>query len=165
MKKIDSCFKLMLFFTILVISAACKKDEVVEPPEINIDLLGDWVYVINLASGGHYLYELSFKNDGTFTEKSSAYGTYEEQDENELSGWFIRTGNFETHKNNLYCTFTKVVSWDSFYGGEPETSDITGMIFENCTFTIQNNILELNYITYPADAPVLTVRQYHRPEN
>ena len=165
MKTTHTYISLMFLITVMLAIVACKKDEVVDQPEIITALLGDLIDVINFTSGGHYLYELSFKNDGTFTERSSSYGTYEEQDENELSGWFVRTGNFETHKNNLYCTFNKVVSWDSFYGGEPETTGATGTVFENCTYTIQNNTLELNYITYPADVPEVTVREYHRAEN
>lgn len=148
--------------SILLISSCEKK---VDDKLIGDDILiGTWADTENALSGGYYVNELIFDNS-SFTEKSNSYGIYNEQDNNELSGWFVRTGNYELYKNKITFNAKEVVSWDSFTGGEPITTNESKVIFENCTYTINNNILELNYITYPADAPVNTIRQYKKRDD
>ncbi len=57
----------------------------------------------------------------------------------------------------------KYTWWDSFYvGSQPATVIKDGILYDNCSFKIKGDILELNYISYPADAPVNTIRQYKR---
>lgn len=98
--------------------------------------------------GGYYVYGLIFNNSTSFLEKSSSHGIYRRQGKFELSGWFERTGYYELNDNKMIFASEKVVSWDSFFGGEPTTNFETQEIFENCTFKINDNILELNYTTY-----------------
>lgn len=164
MKKNIQTTKLILFLISIFISFSCEKkddDKLINDNE----LIGTWVDTVYAKPSGYRVYELIFNSTSSFTDKSSSYGIYNDQDNDELSGWFVRTGNYEVNNNKLKLISKKVVSWDSFFGGNPVTSSETQIIFENCTFTINRNILELNYITYPADAPENTTRRYKKLDN
>lgn len=161
--KIQTQNWMLLIVLILLVSSCNKKDN-----DILIDnnvLVGTWVDTVFALHNAYYINELVFNGNKSFTEKSYAYGIYSGQATDELSGWFERTGTYELDINKIEFLAEKVVEWDSFNGGEPVTTNETSMIFENCTFTVNNNILELNYITYPADAPENTTRQYQMKSN
>lgn len=162
-KEIQTTRWMLSVILILLLSSCDKKDDDILIGD-NV-LIGTWVDTANALPNVYYINELIFDNNNSFTDKSSAYGIYSGQANNELSGWFVRTGNYELDKNKIGFLAEKVVSWDSFFGGDPVTTIETYVIFENCTFTINNNILELNYITYPADAPENTIRQYKKRNN
>jgi hypothetical protein len=153
--------KLILFVITVLLFSSCEKRADDKLISDNL-IIGTWVDTTNANPGGYYINELILNNNATFTDKSSSYGIYNGQVKNELSGWFERTGNYEVNGNKISFVSKKVVSWDSFYGGDPVTNLETQVIFENCTFMINNNILELNYITYPADAPENTIREYEK---
>ncbi|TLX72410.1 hypothetical protein E9993_17910 [Labilibacter sediminis] len=157
-KKIQTTAWMLSVILVLLLSSCEKKDDD-KLIDDNI-LIGTWVDTVNALPNGYYINELIFDSNTSFSEKSSAYGIYNGQDYNELSGWFVRTGNYGLVENKIEFTAKKVVSWDSFFGGDPVTTNETRVIFENSTFSINNDILELNYITYPADAPENTKRQY-----
>lgn len=130
--------------------------------KIDNSLIGTWVETVNATPSGYYVHELVFNNDLTFSDKSSSYGIYSSQGKNELSGWFIRTGNYDINNDKLNFISKKNISWDSFYGGSPVTVFKTQIIYENCSFKLNGDKLELNYTTYPADAPENTIRLYER---
>ena len=164
MKKEIQTTKWMLSVILILLVFACdtKDDDILIGDNM---LIGTWVDTVNALPNGYYINELIFDNNNSFTEKSSAYSIYSGQANNELSGWFVRTGNYELDTNKIGFLAEKVVSWDSFFGGAPDTTIETYVIFENCTFTINNNKLELYYITYPADAPEITLRHYKKRNN
>jgi hypothetical protein len=131
--------------------------------DTDAELAGVWVDTVDALPKGYYVNELSFETN-QFTEKTTSFGTYPGQDNNTISGWFIRTGSYNLKSNKIVFVVNETVSWDSFFGGDPITTMETGVIFENCVFNIENDILELNYITYPADAPEHTIRRYLKVE-
>ncbi len=158
--KIQTTGWILSVILILLLSSCEKK---VDVKLINEKaLIGTWADTVKASPNGYYINELIFDNTTLFTDKSSAYGIYNGQNNNELSSWFVRTGNYVLDENKINFNAKEVVSWDSFFGGDPVTTIKTQVIFENSTFSINNNILELNYIIYPADAPENTIRQYKK---
>lgn len=133
-----------------------------DTPKVENVLVGNWIDTETAQPNGSYVNELRFNNDLTFSSKSSSYGLYVGQGSNDLSGWFEYTGNYSICGDKIVFLSHKVVSFDSFYGGQAETQVKEMMLFENCTFYIKDDILEINYITYPADAPENTKREFKK---
>ena len=111
----------------------------------------------------NHLYELKFNDDRTFTSKIRYYGIYSGQSISDLSGFHENSGNYVQDLNKLTLNSHQYTWWDSFYvGSQPKTVVKDEILYENCSFKITGDILELNYTTYPADAPVNTTRQFAR---
>ncbi len=136
-----------------------EKDDQIAP--VNSSLVGTWIDSVSVLDG-YYVNTLEIDNSGAFLDKSDAFGVYPGQTSSQLSGYFVRTGKFQTESNRIGFLVEKVVSWDSFFGGEPETTIESYTIFENCTFDVRDDLLELRYTTYPADAPEQTIRVYKK---
>lgn len=160
MKKAIFVTRLALSLTAVFLFSSCENEED-DTPAGNL-LTGRWVNTVEANPDGYYTDELIFNDDASFTEKSNSYGIYDGQDDDELSGWYERTGTYQITGDQLSFVSDKVVSWDSFFGGDPVTRYETREIFEGCTFRISNNTLEITYIIYPADAPENTTRQYQK---
>jgi hypothetical protein len=154
---------IILFFAVFFIAlfSSCDKENNTLK-DLNV-LSGTWRDSVVALPRGYYINELKVMNNSTFTSKGSSYGIYNGQSANDLTGWFEYSGTFTLNSNNINFTSHKFTSWDSFYvGSQPQTKIQDQIIFENCTFKIEGEILEINYTTYPADAPVNTMRQYKR---
>jgi hypothetical protein len=166
MTKINFAIKLMLFAFVVLFYTSCEdKTESESTRETeDVELIGTWIDTVPSLPAGYRVIELIFDNDAFFTEKSSSYGIYEGQETDGLSGWFIRMGRYSLNEGKINFLAEKVISWDSFFGGEPDTTFEEIAIFEDCNYIIQNNVLELNYTTYPLDAPENTMRQYKKAE-
>jgi len=119
-------------------------------------LIGTWAYTTESSPRGYVINEITFNSEGLFTKNLTWYGIYEGQNSDELSGWTEITGDFEVNENKLIVTANKSVSWDAFYSTDPVTTIETETLYTNCTFDIDEKILELKYLTFPADAPVQT---------
>lgn len=156
----DKAMKTTIFFILILFLVSCEKQE--NEPEISNELSGNWYDTVIARPMGYHLYELKLRNDFTFTSKLSMYGIYN-QNANELSAYFEWSGNYAVKSNRLILTSHKYTWWDSFYvGSQPKTEIKDDIIYDNCTFIVKGNTLELNYISYPADAPVNTTKQYQR---
>jgi hypothetical protein len=126
------------------------------------DLVGFWVDTIAAYPTGYYINKLDFDKYGKFTEASYSFGIYSGQAINDLSGWYVRNGTYTIEENKIDFLSKKVVTWDSFSGGEAVTTYDSYPIFEDCSFSITSDTLEIRYITYPADAPINTLRHYQK---
>jgi len=157
-------YQWILLLIIIPLFFSCEKraDELMINDNV---LIGTWADTIKASPGGYYIYELVFDNNNSFTDRSGAYGIYNGQHNNELSGWYVRTGNYELAENKISFSAEKTISWDSFFGGNPITTNDKQVIFLNCTFKISNDTLELNYITFPADGPENTIAKYKKRNN
>jgi hypothetical protein len=148
------------FLLCALLLVSCSKDENNLPDGGNSALTGTWTETAMAQPNGHFINELTFNNDSTFSSRTTSYGVYSGQSQNDLSGWFEYAGNYSLNGTTISFISHRVVSWDSFYGGQPDTQIKDQLLFENCKYTIVDQVLEINYITYPADAPENTTRQY-----
>ena len=154
--------KLTVFAVALLFFYACEDhDDDIDNNIYSALTRTTWIDTVSVSQdGGYYVNQLTFNDDETFTAKFSTFGIYPAQSKNELSGWLVYTGNYTVSNDSLYFTANEVTSWDSFFNKDPETVHEPQLIFENCTFKLNDGLLRLSYTIYPADAPEITVRQY-----
>lgn len=147
--------RIIIFLTSVLLFTSCSKED-------DGLLMGTWTNKKDAQPNGYYVYELRFFNDSAFIAKTSAFGIYTGQAQNDLTAWFEHSGYYSQNVNKLYLFSNKYTFLDTFYGDQSQTIIKDEILFQNCTFKISDNILELNYTTFPADAPVNTVMQYKR---
>lgn len=156
MKNINRLFiRTFIFLISVLLFASCSKQD-------DGLLMGTWTNKHDALPNGYYVYELMFFNDSAFIAKTSSFGIYTGQAQDDLTAWFEYSGYYSQKVNKLCFFSNKYTFLDTFYGNQPHTIIKDEILFQNCTFKISNNILELNYTTFPADAPVNTVMQYNR---
>jgi len=129
------------FLLVILLASACKKDKV--QPDVDYNTLqGTWKDRESTPNFNRYLKVtkdsvfLMFKPIGTFNEESYFSGTYTIKDDS-LKANFNES---VTKRDN------KLISRVKIYG----------QVLDNATFKVNNNILTLKYVSYPADAPVVT---------
>jgi hypothetical protein len=147
--------RIIIFFTSILLFLSCTKED-------DGLLKGTWTDKDAALPNGYYVHELKFFNDSAFISKISSYGIYIEQGPNDLTAWFEHSGYYSQNGNKLYFISHEYTFLDTFYGDQPQTQIKDEILFDNCTFNLSKDILELNYTTYPSDAPINTVRQYKR---
>lgn len=131
----------------------------------NLELLSSWEFSENISSGGRYVVRLSFNHDLKFVEKITNYGLYPGDDTQSLSAWSEIDGTYRIEDNKLIFSPKSLTTWDSFYSNPGPTVIRPypyGSIFDDCTYRIETSILTLTYLTYPADAPIVTTRSFIR---
>jgi hypothetical protein len=142
----------------LLLLTACRKESV-QPPA----LLGTWTESFNGSPQGHFVNQLTFNADHTFSWKVNNYGAYPGQGATELSAWTEFRGKVVQQENTLVFTSRETTWWDKFYPGmEPKTEKTSQPLFDDCSFTRSGKRLELVYTSYPADAPVSTRKTFYK---
>jgi hypothetical protein len=128
-------------------------------------LIGNWS-VSESLSPGHYTTQLTFAGDGTFTDAVRIFGSYGGQSNNDLSSYSIMSGTYKVEGDQLQINITHTVVWDRFYGANsPETVQTVNItVFDQTHFRIVGPMLTLDYVSYPADAPVPTTKSFIRVE-
>lgn len=154
---------------LLVIAAvfftSCSADYMdLEPNFAENDIFGVWVDTVVLSPQGYAVNELRFSENGMFVSGTKNYGMYATQAANDPSGYFEYYGNYVLTAKNIYFASKQNVSWDGSTAASPVTTQKDEVIFESCTYKISRDTLEISYLTYPADAPVVTTRKYIRSE-
>jgi hypothetical protein len=76
------------------------------------------------------------------------------------------SGTYRTEGDQLEISVNRIASWDRFYGADsPETVQIVSTtIFDQSHFRTTALTLTLDFVTYPADAPVPTTNVFIRME-
>jgi hypothetical protein len=113
---------------------------------------------------GSWEVRLSFTPDGRFTQRITNYGVYPDTPAGQRSSEINISGTYATSDDRLDFTATSHVWWDAFYADPgPHTGEPPANMYVDCTFELgPSRLLTLTYTTYPADAPVETVRTLHR---
>jgi hypothetical protein len=106
---------------------------------------------------------VSFSESGSFTSIVNSYGIYGGSP-GKLAAYIRMTGSYKIDSERLTVTVTRIATWDSFYGEtSPETvQQVNTSAFDNAKFVIVGDQLVIDYVTYPADAPVPTSQSYFR---
>src|SRR5438105_13293246 len=139
-----------------VVAAACRDSTAPTAPSA---LVGAWMAPREtLRPSGSMTRYLGFSEDGTFVYTVNSYGIYGGSTPGQLSAYTITTGSYQVDGDRIALTAKRVTTWDSFYGaGSPERVELVSTsIFDQARFSIVVGLLTLDYITYPADAPVPT---------
>ena len=150
----------LLVATFFVVACSSYEDTEALPSGSENEIYGVWIDTVTAQPQGYYIHELVIQPNGSFLSGARMFGIYSGQGDNELSGYFEQYGNYVLSKQNIYFVAKQTVSWDSFTNQPPLTLVKDVVIFESCTYRIYGETLELTYITYPADAPVITKRSY-----
>ena len=144
MKKLLSICGLLIMLSVLLVS--CKKKDDVKVAKRDI-LTGSW----SETSQKPYNRILHFETDGKFSMEvldNTGYANLT------LKGKYVIEGDS--------LTVTLLESVEQQGGGKEIKTLINNKIFEKGTFNVKDFVLTLNYITYPADAPVLTQAKYNK---
>lgn len=129
-------------------------------------LLGHWATSpADLSPQGWHQYHLTFTSSGSYRSEVRSYGLYEGQPAEELSGFSLEEGRFRTEGDRLAMEAERLVVWDRFYGANSparvhEPYPYGDAPLDGARFEIRDDRLILHYLTYPADAPVPTSKEY-----
>jgi hypothetical protein len=128
-------------------------------------LIGNWSVRESLGPG-YYTTQLTFAGDGTFTDAVRNFGSYPGQSKDDLSSYTIMSGTYKVEGDQLQTNITHIAVWDRFYGANsPETvQTVNTTVFDQTHFRIVGPMLTLDYVSYPADAPVPTTMTFVRVE-
>ena len=160
-----SCYLFIILIGIIFIS--CEDKETTEKivPDFDQELVGTWIDSTDALPRGLIVYKLKINANKTFSSEIVMYGIYESDAPDDMSSWTELQGIVEQDMDSIYFLATTSKWWDSFYAMNPVNEDINSLLYESCTYSIEGNILELNYITYPADAPEPTIKTFIRKED
>jgi len=139
---------LVLMAAILLSASACKKDKA--QPELKPALQGDW-QELSLSAGMERL--ISFRSDKSFRmvlvskiAPSIFISTY--------------TGTYTLNNDHVQVKLTdERVTKDNVL---VSTAAVNMNLYDKGTYKVEDNVLTLKYITYPADAPVNTEAKFKR---
>ena len=127
----------------ITISSSCKKNNPDPVVPENNSILGMWV-----ESQTATLYRaVLFSNDGVFRQ-------YVVVKNNNSSQGFTLSGTYTIDGDKISARVTEEIFNDGSNPGVKTTINTT--LFDKGTFSIKNNLLQINYVSYPADAPVAT---------
>lgn len=132
------------------------------PEPADNEIYGLWTDTVLVKPMGRNVNSLLFRPNGTFLYVVSGLGYYEKQGVGELSFYTEEHGNYIQSARNIYFMSKKSVRWDLALNRPPVSAEVEQVIFESCTYEIEKDTLKLSYITYPADAPVLTSQKFIR---
>ena len=154
-----------IFYPVLIflmlLTSSCENENII----ISNKLVGKWSYTAEVSPQGIIVYELVIDDNFSFLSKVNYFGTYAGHNNQDLSSWYEFSGRLEEGQNTLIFRTENYRWWDSFYDNMIPVSEESSLsLFEDCTYQITSNSLELTYLTYPADAPVKTKRKYKRIE-
>jgi hypothetical protein len=130
-------------------------------------LVGTWQSPLAaLSPAGAMQTTLRFGADGEFVADVRSYGLYPGQTAGELSAYSHVTGTYATAGDALLIEPTELAWWDRFYGPESPEQVVApypyGDIYDQATYQVRGEVLTLQYITYPADAPEPTTAIFRR---
>ena len=117
-----------------------------------------------LAPRGTAVSELTFTAEGRFASDVRFFAVYEAQGPSELSASSRTVGRYQIENGRLHLQPDSLISFDTI-NREPSVI-VTSPYpydrapFDGATITVSSDRLTLNYLSYPADAPVPTERQF-----
>ncbi|MDD3078649.1 MAG: hypothetical protein PHH37_06060 [Paludibacter sp.] len=123
---------------------------------------GIWTDTTHLETQGKIISTLTFTDNGSFTYSADKYGIYSNQSDSDLSAYSRDIGNYVLSVKNIYFASKQNTTWDSSTGGDPVTTSEEQTLFDECSYTINEDTLTLNYITYSANAQASTTKLFTR---
>ena len=151
----------------IVLLYSCEK--IIEINNHEEDLTGEWRHTDIIPSGPHetgYKYfdvvsTISFETDAKYALEIDYYG-FKDENPNEIIGSSKTLGNYQIRADSVFIKSLQNTSWEKEFNPEPYTVLYEDAKSSGSRFEINDNILTLYYISYPADAPVQTQMSYER---
>jgi len=147
-KLVKSHLSLVVLAVVLVSASACKKDKT--QPVQKPALQGDWKE-LSLSAGMERI--ISFRSDKSFSMVVVNLVTPSVMMNTYTGTYTVTNGNVKVNITEEKVTQDKVVV---------STKAVNLTLYDNGTYTVENNVLTLKYTTYPADAPVNTEAKFKR---
>ena len=154
--------KLALTLATLTVGVSCSS---ATEPSRDDRLVGRWTTDrSDVSPAGSMQSHLTFSKDGSFVAEHRSYGVYYGQRADALSSYSRTRGTYVVEADRLYFTPKSLASWDRFYG--PNSAERVqkpypyGKLYDDARFQLQDSVLTLLYLTYPADAPVPTLQTF-----
>lgn len=152
----------LLFLTLLTLFSGCKKDD--NDFESNT-LLGTWEHrepssAPNGKINGELRIRYYLKPNANYSFRVDYYGIDSPRID-ELTGWTEINGSYEVELDSVYMRNEEIEYWSKLFGPTVKTELVYKQDL-NSRFQIANNVLTLDYISYPAEAPIKTQMNYKR---
>ena len=150
---------------VAALSLAACESPIATPPG---DPTGDWVTDPMIhPPRGSFTHRLSLDADGRFVAETRLYGIYDGQPLGELSARQRTVGTWSMQGNRLIFEEESLTTWDRFYGDDsPETVQspypYDPGIYPEARFRAGGTVLKLDFLTFPADAPLATSLTFRR---
>ncbi|KAB5485658.1 MULTISPECIES: hypothetical protein [Flagellimonas] len=128
--------------TLFVLMVSCNDNDDDYGKSSVADLLGQWSDTFDQGDGKR-ISSYTFMEDSTYEFRSDSFG-FNGKPLTELTGFSEISGVFEVEGDSLILRATQS---EGFFKSK---------------FWIKGDVLHLEYISYPADAPVLTQMEYDR---
>lgn len=149
---------------------SCEKIDPVSGSDLSDVLIGNWQRSESIPSGRseadfrYFTIESTFKfrTGSKYTNTINFYG-FEDENPSEIIGSSERIGIFEIKGDSIFFKDIEMTSWEKGFNPIPQTTTLNGQAYGN-RFEIEENVLTLYYISYPADAPIQTQMSYKRAE-
>lgn len=139
--------KYYLIILVSVFAIACKSyDEDISSNFSDNEIFGNWADTVQFQPQGYVVYSLVFRPNGSFEVNNDKYGLYTDQAKDSISAFRHDLGNYVLSTKNIYFVSNQSISWDLMTNKLPQTSVKESTLFQSCTYKIEKNILELNYI-------------------
>ncbi|WP_345209422.1 hypothetical protein [Mucilaginibacter gynuensis] len=141
--KTNTLTKLLTFALVCAITfTACVKERTIKP-EKKISLAGSWT---ETPPAGEYTREIFFSADSAFTMHYIGL----------VTPLFsaTSTGTYKIEGDKLIVSIKEVFVKEANKPGITTTLD--QVLFDKATFSLKSNLLNIDFVTYPADGPVPT---------
>jgi hypothetical protein len=153
---------LALALATLTVTVSCSSST---QPSRGDPLVGRWTTDRSaLDPAGSLQYHLTFSKYGGFIAENRSFGTYSGQQPDDLSSYSRTYGTYVVEGDRLSLNPKSLVSWDYFYG--PKSPELVqrpypyGTLYDAAHFQLEDSVLTLRYLVYPADAPVSTSQTF-----
>lgn len=129
-------------------------------------IIGSWVADSAASPTGRYVRQLIFTNDSKFVVDFRAYGLYEHQQPDALSGYGRTAGSFTVNGDRVVFEPSWLSTWDYSFGPDaPQTVYAPypyQHFYDDARFSIEGSTLTLSYTAYTDDEPVPTTEIFQR---
>ncbi|VAW10420.1 hypothetical protein MNBD_BACTEROID03-2499 [hydrothermal vent metagenome] len=142
----------LVFLTLFFIS--CEKKDIKE------SLLGKWQRSDALQPGGLMRKAYIFEADGTYIDKIDFFG-FNGNSIDELTSWILTTGKFKIESDSLFLFAEERTSWDKDFNSVQQKERLNNNLFQS-KIKVTKSTMVLDYLSYPADAPVQTRISYKK---
>ena len=142
----------LVFFAFIVI--ACEKQYSEE------NLIGKWQRSDSTDPNGLMRKTYIFESDNTYIDKIDIFGL-NDNSIGERTSWVLTTGQFKIKGDSLFLFAEERTSWEKEFNPVRQKERLNNNLFQS-KIKLTKNIMVLDYLSYPADAPVKTIMSYKK---